>query len=135
VHPRSIFREDFFEDLFSNPIGTLAASAYSLDMYETDDHVIVELEAPNFNPEDVEISIENETLVVSGTVEKEEKEEDQKKKYYYQEINRSAFKRAVKLPVRVKPEEAEATFVNGIIKIAMPKAEDVKPQKVTVKTK
>jgi HSP20 family protein len=104
-----------------------------LDMYEEEDKVIVKLKAPGFDEKNVEISVEDNTLTITGQAELEEEESDKSRKYYKREIRSQSFTRSVALPTGVVAEEAEANFKNGILHITMPKAEESKPKKISVK--
>ncbi len=137
MDPRSIFNRDVNE-MFNDFTNSLTMSSYSLNMFETDNEITVEVEAPNFKPENVDISIEDQTLTVSGhykNQQEKEKEESEGRRYHYREIAQQSFTRTVTLPMRVKAEDAEADFQDGIIRITLPKAEEVKPKKIAIKTK
>jgi HSP20 family protein len=106
-----------------------------LDMYEEGDNVIVKLKAPGFDEKSIDISIEENTLTITGNLEKEEEEEDKKRKIYRKEIRTESFTRSVSLPCKVKAERAEAKFKNGILHLVLPKAEESKPKKISVQVK
>jgi HSP20 family protein len=103
-------------------------------MYEDADNVVVKLAVPTFNEEDLEISIEDNVLTISGSS-KEEQEENEGKKFYYKGIKTESFSRSVSLPVRVKADVAEAEVKNGVLHITMPKAEESKASKIMFKGK
>ena len=102
-----------------------------LDMYEEDDKVVVKLKAPGFSEKDVDITVEDNSLTITGTAEKEE--EDKNKKYYRKEITHQSFTRTISLPSKVVADKAQAQFKNGILEIELPKAEESKPKKVQIK--
>lgn len=104
-----------------------------LEMYEDNNNVVVTVKAPGFNQENVELTLEDNVLTVSGKVKSEEQKEDDEKKTYYQRMSHQSFTRSVRLPVRVKADDAEAEFKDGMVKVTMPKAEEAKPQKVKIK--
>ncbi len=106
-----------------------------MDMYEEADKFVIKLKAPGFDSKNIDISIEGNTLTVTGNAEIEEEEEDKKKKYYKKEIRNQSFTRSVSLPNKVKTEEVEAEFKNGILHLTLPKAEEAKPKKIEVKVK
>ncbi len=105
----------------------------SLDIYQTKNDVVVEIPLAGIDPEKVDVSVENDVLTVSGKT--EEKKEVREKDYYRKEIRRGSFARSVTLPVSVKGEEAKAESVNGMLKIAIPKAEKAKAKKIPVQIK
>ncbi|MBD3280458.1 Hsp20 family protein [Candidatus Dojkabacteria bacterium] len=106
-----------------------------LDMYEEEDKVVVQLKAPGFDDKNVDITVEGNSVTITGNVEKKEEEEDKKKKYYRKEIAQRSFTRTVSLPSKVVPEEAKAEFKNGILNLELPKAEESKPKKVNIDVK
>ncbi|KXK27249.1 MAG: Spore protein SP21 [candidate division WS6 bacterium OLB20] len=130
--PSRIFSDDFMNTFFSST-GLDFQYTNELEMYEDENSVVVKLKAPGYSEEDVEITIEDTVLTISGEVKEETEEEQKGKKYYYKEMRHGSFSRSVTLPVKVRAEEASASFGNGIITITLPKSEDVKPKKITVK--
>lgn len=105
----------------------------AMDIYQDKDNVIVETSLPGVNPEKVEITIENDVLTISGQA--EDQKEVKRENYYRKEIYQGSFSRAVILPMRVKADEAQAQSEKGILKITIPKAEEVKPKKIAIKVK
>lgn len=106
-----------------------------MDVYEEGDNVVVKLKAPGFKEKNMDITIEDGVLTITGKSEKKEEEEDNDRKYYRKEISSQSFTRRVDLPVRVKAEEAEAVFKNGVLELTLPKAEEAKPKSIKIKMK
>jgi HSP20 family protein len=106
-----------------------------LDMYEEGDNIIVKVKAPGFKEENIDITIEDGSVTVTGKMEEKEEEEDKKKKYYRKEFRSQSFTRRVDLPVQVKASKAEAEYENGVLTLVLPKAEEAKPKSVKVKAK
>ncbi len=106
----------------------------ALDVYEKNNKVIVETPVAGIDPKKVEISVEDDNiLVIKGKSEK--KSEVDEKDYYRREVKYGSFYRAVSLPTRVKGTEAEASYKDGILKIEVPKVSDTKAKKLKVKFK
>lgn len=105
----------------------------AIDMYEDKENVIVETQLAGIDPEKVEISIENDILVIKG--ESEKKSEVEEKNYYRKEIHRGAFYRSVQLPAHVTGDKAEAVAEGGVLKITVPKATEAKPKQIKITTK
>jgi HSP20 family protein len=103
-----------------------------IDLYETQDDVMIEMAAPGYRPEDINISIEGDTVTVRG--ESLSSLESREKSYYRRERRAGSFRRAVRVPVAVKAEMAEASFDNGIIRLRLPKAEEAKPHRVPIRS-
>jgi HSP20 family protein len=104
-----------------------------MDVYEEDDKVIVKLKVPGFDEKNVEISVEGNTLTVSGTAETVEEDENKKKKYYRKEIRTQSFSRSITLPSGVEAEKASAHFKNGMLNLELPKTEAAKPKRIEIK--
>lgn len=92
----------------------------AVDIYQDKNNLYVEISLGGINPENVEVSVEDDVLIVQSAA-KEEKE-FKEKDYLRKEIKRSNFRRIVKLPVEVKGNKAIAEFKGGILKVTAPKA-------------
>ncbi|MDD3284469.1 MAG: Hsp20/alpha crystallin family protein [Patescibacteria group bacterium] len=125
-----MFDED--EDLFNFP-AIRQANLPSLDIYQDKDNVYAKVALPGVDPEKVDITIENDILSVRGSSEK--KSEIDEKNYYRKEIRFGSFHRSVQLPTHVNGDKAKAEFENGILKIQIPKKEEVKPKKIAIQVK
>ena len=106
-----------------------------MDLYETDDQVIVEIKCPGFRPEDLDVTLEDKVLSIKGEIKEEIEEKKEKKQYYRREIKRKSFARSVTLPVSVKPEEVETEYSNGMLKLIMNKVEEEKPKQIRINVK
>lgn len=107
-------------------------SPVEMDVYEKGDDVIVEIKAPGFSKDDIDVSIESGKITIVGKYKEEKEEKDEDRKYYYREITNQSFTRSCELPVSVVPDKAEAKFENGILKITLPKSEEAKPKKIKI---
>lgn len=105
----------------------------AMDIKETSKEVIAEVEIPGFDPEKVEVSVEDGVLRVRGVM--DEKKEEKEKGYWRREIRKGSFERAVRLPVAIKENAIEATYEKGVLKIVMPKAETKTSSKVKIRVK
>lgn len=105
----------------------------AMDVKETDKEVIAEVEVPGFDPEKIDVSVEDGVLRVKGSM--DEKKEEKEKNYWRREIRKGSFERIVRLPVAVKENAVEATYEKGVLKIVMPKAEAKPASKVKIQVK
>jgi HSP20 family protein len=110
--------------------GGLDGPALPLDVTTDADHLTIEAALPGIKPEDVDITVENGTVTISGRTAEERKAEDGS--YVVQEIRRGSFSRSVTLPNGLEPDKANATFENGILRLEFPKAEQVKPRQIKI---
>jgi HSP20 family protein len=89
------------------------------DVRETDDSVVVTMDLPGVNKEDVDISVADDELTVSAN--KASESEENREDYHKRERYFTRFERMVTLPVAVKPEEAKASLNNGVLEVTLPK--------------
>ena len=123
-----------FDDAFTRPLSlTESRRGLALDMYQTDDEVVVKAALPGMKADDVQINITGDVLSIKG--EMKEKNETKEKNYHIREQRWGSFERSVMLPTSVVSDKAKAEFEDGILTVTLPKAEEVKPKIVTVKAK
>jgi HSP20 family protein len=102
------------------------------DIYEDETQVMLKAELPGLTKDEIEVEIAADAVKLSGVKKKEETVE--RDNYYRSERSVGSFTRAFTLPAEIRPEEATATFSNGVLEIAMPKAtETQKKVKVEIK--
>lgn len=116
------------EDWTSSYEGQLA-----IDVYQTDDNIVIKSAIAGVSPEDINISIDNDMVTIKG--ERKSGEEVKEDNFYYQECYWGAFSRSVILPVDVVVDKADADLKNGILTIILPKAKKSKTTKIQVKAK
>ena len=125
-----------FEDSFVRPTWNGRAWAFgegaglALDVSRDANALHVEAALPGVKPEDVDITVENGTVTISGKTAEERRAEEGS--YVLQEIRRGSFSRSVSLPTGLEPDKATATFENGILRLEIPKAEQVKPRQIKI---
>jgi len=102
----------------------------AIDVYDSKDAVVVETALPGVDPKNVQLSIENDVLTISGTTER--KTEVDEKDYYHKEIRSGSFMRKVALPTGIQDDAAKASFKDGILKIEVPKLEQPKPKTINI---
>ncbi len=105
----------------------------AMDMYETDNEVVIKLTAPGVQPDDLEVTVEAGTVRIKGEVKSEENIEDAN--YVRRERRFGRFQRVVSLPSDVNPDAASADFENGLLTLKIPKKEEMKAKTVQVKAK
>ncbi len=102
----------------------------SLDLSDTGDSLVAELEVPGMDSKDIDISITGNVLTVSG--EKKRKREEKEHNYHLVERSYGNFVRSVRLPSTVDPDRVEASYKDGILTITMDKVEQAKTKKIEV---
>jgi HSP20 family protein len=126
-----------FEDAFIGP-GWLApawgaAEMLPVDMYETEDDIVVKATVPGVKPDEIDVTVTGDLLTIKGEFKQEEKTE--KPNYLRQERRFGSFCRQVGLPVGVNADKAKASFENGVLTLEMPKVEAAKTKTVKVVAK
>ena len=110
----------------------LASAIWSpaVDIYETENEVILKAELPEINQKDIDIQVENNTLVLRG----ERKFEKEAKRENFHRIERAYgnFSRSFTLPNTIDQEKIRADYKDGILKVMMPKREEIKPKQIKV---
>jgi HSP20 family protein len=101
----------------------------ALDLYQSNDNVIAVVELPGMRKEDIDISLRDGTLTISGerTRESSNGEKAERTERYI-----GAFRRSIALPTRVDADKVSATYQDGILKVTLPKAEEAKPKQIQV---
>jgi HSP20 family protein len=100
-----------------------------IDIVENDDNIEVQAALPGIKKEDLDISINNQTITIKASSKEEKKTEG---KYFRREIIRGEFQRTFALPVDVDHENAKAEFKDGILKVNIPKTEKSKSKTIQV---
>ena len=111
--------------------GNVRLAPYGVDVREDADHLYVEAELPGFKKEEVDITLENQTLTISG--ERRETPENEKKgDWLLNERRYTRFLRSFTLPPTVSEQSVNAKLENGVLTITLNKREESKPRKIAV---
>ena len=124
-----------FDDAFTRPL-SLSGNNWSIpavDMYKTDNEVVVKAALPGIKADEGQINSTGEVLTLKGETKQET--ETKEKAYQIREQRWGAFERSLVLPTEVVADKAKADFENGVLTITLPKAEEVKPKTISIKTK
>jgi HSP20 family protein len=113
--------------------GRMVPSIMPIDMFERQDELIVMAAVPGAKPEDVDISVTNDTLTIRATIQSEmDKEEASSWNWYLHELQSGQFTRTISLPFPVTPDQADARFENGLLKLKLPKSQAAMPKRIKV---
>jgi len=135
LQPKSILTNDgdenqleekTIEEIFDEPEGELA-----LDIYQTATSFVIESAIAGVNPDDIEVSINPESITIKGKREKTEKIKTEN--YIHQECYWGRFSRTIILPQEIDADKTQANLKNGVLKITLPKVNKNKTKKVKVK--
>lgn len=110
-----------------------AGGIHSIDLSETKNTLTIKAAFPGINPEDMDISVTEDTLFIRG----ERREETVEESADYQRVEKrsGSFSRTISLPCRIKVDEIKAVYKEGILKITMPKCEPDKARGVQIQVK
>jgi len=129
-----LFEESFLRPGFLG--GNDSASVLMpLDLYETQDDVVVKAAIPGVKPEDIEVTVTGDLLTIKGEFKSENEQRDEKRNYHRQERRFGSFSRQIALPSGVNADACEADFENGVLTLKLPKAEEAKVKKVQITRK
>jgi HSP20 family protein len=103
----------------------------AMDVYETDDKIVATFDLPGIEPGDVDVSVEDSTLTVSGK--RETSNEVKEENYHRVERRYGSFTRSLALPQTADTENVEARFDKGVLTVEVAKAEKARPKKIQVK--
>lgn len=129
----AIHRE--FDGLLGRVLGAQSESTgrwapYAVDVREDGDHLVVEAELPGFKKEEVEITLENQTLTIAA--ERKEQGEQKQGDYLLNERRYNRFLRSFTLPPTVDDRTCDAKLQDGILTVTLNKREETKPRKIQV---
>jgi HSP20 family protein len=125
--------ERLFDERFFRPIWIGNGErevAPALDLFTTPDAVIAKVALPGVKPEDVDVTIGDDLVTITGTF-KEEKETSDAG-YVQKELSQGKFSRSFSPPTAIKADAAKADFKDGLLTLTLPKTEEVKPTHVKV---
>ena len=145
AHPVSTFEEmeNYFDKFLRNPFSLMTRPAFSgfdfpkiddispsVDIFEDKNDMVIKAEMPGMKKEDVNISITESSVTISG--EKKQEDEVEKKDYHRIERSYGSFCRRFQLPDNVNSDKVKASFKNGVLEVRLPKTKKMKQKKVTI---
>lgn len=125
-----------FEDAFSRMLTepqTNRPWAPAVDIYETENELVLKADLPDVDLKDINVSVENQTLTISG--ERSFEKQESVKGYHRMERNYGNFVRSFSVPNTFDTEHITAGFKDGVLSVTLPKKEAAKPRQVKVEVK
>jgi len=123
-----IFDESFSRTADLDDDISVSAWKPTVDIYETDEAIILKAELPGIKKEDVSVEVKDNVLTLKG--ERAEEKEIKEKNYYRKERAFGTFSRSFNLQHRIQPNKIKASFKDGVLKIEIPKPEEEKPKQI-----
>jgi len=136
-YPRDIFGiEPYLDRLFDldTSLWELPVTSFPIDVIENDNEYLVRASVAGFDPEQLEITFENNTLTIKGEI-KEENKDEQQGRYHIRERYAGSFYRSVSLPGQIDQNQISAETDNGVLTIHLPKKPEAQPKRIEVKPK
>jgi len=120
-------------DAFMSSAESRGNSAWLLpmDAYFTDEAIVIHADVPGLRPDEIEITLEGDTLTIRGEI---KRDEDSTRRYVLLERPTGRFERTLTINTPIDHDKVEATFSNGVLTLTLPKAEAVRPRQITVKS-
>lgn len=103
----------------------------ALDVAEKGDTFTVKASLPGIDPQDLNVTLEDNVLTVQGEIKEDETIEEET--YHIRERRFGSFSRSLRFPVPVNANQIEAAYENGVLTLTVPKAEEVKPKRIEIK--
>jgi HSP20 family protein len=124
--------DSLFDRFVERPLGVITGQVIPpLDLSETDAEIIVRMDLPGMDEKEIDISIQNESLIIRG--EKKEQREESGKTYHLVERATGSFVRSIPLPVQVRVDMVRATYQKGVLEVCLPKKELAQARKIEIK--
>lgn len=122
--------ERTFESPFGHGLGLLGRGVHpAINIFKSGEDVVLRIEVPGFAPEDLGVTSQGQTLVVSG---KAGKQAQASGSYHRRERASGDFSRSIQLPREVDPARATAQCKHGVLTIRVPAREEVKPRQISI---
>ena len=131
-YPRDIFGiEPYLDRLFDldTSLWDLPVTSFPIDVIENDNEYLVRASVAGFDPEQLEITFESNTLTIKGEI-KEENKDEQQGRYHIRERYAGTFYRSVSLPGMIDQNQISAETDNGVLTIHLPKKPEAQPKRI-----
>ena len=127
--------DQLFNEAFGNVVERRRGEAETtltlpIDIRQTDEAYVLEASVPGFRPEDVEVTIDQNVLTITGT--RKQESEEQRGGFIRRERRTGSFHRQVVLPAEVRADEISAGFENGVLTVTVPRAQKSQPKRIPV---
>jgi HSP20 family protein len=127
----------FFDDWLVSPRTLWAlpalSSIFPVDVYREDGNLVIKAEVPGVTSEELDISVKDNVLTISGETRAEE--EVKEENYIRRERRYGSFSRSLALPAEAEGDKAEAAFEDGVLTVTVPVVEEPQPEPVKIEVK
>jgi HSP20 family protein len=124
----------FVDEAFDRQVTGWAPEEWglALDVSETADQYVVKASIPGINPDDLEITFNNDVLTIKGEIQSEEESED--RRYHLRERRYGRFSRSLTLPTKIDADKISANYETGVLTLTLPKAEEAKSKRIAIQS-
>jgi HSP20 family protein len=125
-----------FEDAFNRMLTEPQSNrpwAPAVDIYETENELVLKADVPEVESKDVDVRVENQTLTIAG--QRKFEKQDSAAGYHRMERNYGTFTRSFAIPNTFDTEKISASYKNGVLTVTLPKKDAAKPRQVKVEVK
>jgi HSP20 family protein len=124
--------DNIFDRFIERPLSTITGQLVPpLDISETDMDIIVKMDLPGVEENDVDVAIVNDMLTIRG--EKKKEREEAGKTWHITERASGSFTRSIRLPVEVRVDQVRASFRKGVLEVVLPKKESAQARRIEIK--
>lgn len=102
------------------------------DVYEDNNDLVFEVDAPGVNKDDLDVSLEDNRLVIQGERREEKDVEEEERNYFRSERVYGTFQRSFRLPKNVNADEITANYDGGVLRVRVPKSEEASTQSIQI---
>ncbi len=124
--------ERMFDDVYGDVNPAMKRWDLAIDLAEKNDAFVVKASLPGIDPNDLDITVEDDVLIIKGETKEDKTIEEAN--YHLRERRVGAFTRSLRLPTAINADKIEASYENGVLILNVPKAEAVKPKKIAVRS-
>lgn len=122
-----------WDDFRMEPVTSLTRTAPFIDITEGKDSLTINAEIPGIDPDDIDVSIFDDTLTIKGEIKRESIRENES--YYRRERSHGYFTRSLQLPCKILIEQVKASYKKGILSITLPKCKAEEPKAIKIKVR
>jgi HSP20 family protein len=126
--------DQVFDSAFDRQLADWQPEAWglALDVTENEDEYVVKASIPGVNPDDLEITYNDDTLTIKGEIKEDKNVEEER--YHLRERRYGKFARSISLPARVNSDQIQAHYDAGVLTLQLPKSEEVKPKRIAIQS-
>jgi HSP20 family protein len=123
-----------FDETWRGARPTIAGNAMALDVYETDKAYTIHAALPGVNPDQINISYQDDVVTLSGEVEQPKFDEGENHRVLVFERSYGKFSRSIRLAQAIDADNVQADYENGVLTLTLPKAPEAQPRLIPVKS-